>query len=503
MSSDHRVVVIGGGLAGLAAAIAAADDGWQVVLLESRPRLGGATHSFTRDFEGGKLVVDNGQHVFLRCCTAYREFLRRLGVEEDAYLQSKLDVPIADPITGKRARLKRDRLPAPLHLSRTLATYGVLSPVDRARAIWGALALKFVDREAASSDQKSFGDWLRAHGQNKATIERLFDIFTVATLNAHADEASFRLGAMVFQDGLLRDAGACDIGYSRVPLGDLHGAAAGRALAAAQADVRLRTRVRSIDRTDNEWRVHTDTETIVADAVVLATPHDVAADLLPRDLVGAEVADAPRRLASSPILNVHVVYDRVVLAAPFVAAIESPVQFVFDRTRASGLRGGGQYIAVSVSAADAWIDQPVARLRDVFVPELARVLPATRNAVIRDFFVTRERTATFRPAPGSGSYRLPTQTPADGLFLAGAWTDTGWPATMEGAVRSGVAAVEQLRQRRQLTQPRQLERPSGGSFGISSPQARLTRHDDGNELVSKSVRQRAARDGESAEEALA
>ena len=492
MSSDHRVIVVGGGLAGLAAAVKAADDGWQVTLIESRPRLGGATHSFTRDFEGGKLVVDNGQHVFLRCCTAYREFLRRLGVADDAFLQARLEVPIADPVTGNRARLKRDRLPAPLHLSRTLATYGVLSPLNRLRAIWGALALKFVDREAASSDQRSFGDWLRAHRQNRVTIERLFDIFTVATLNAHADEASLRLGAMVFQDGLLRDAGACDIGYSRVPLGELHGDAARRVLDSAGADIRLRTRVRAIDRAGHRWQVRTDDEVLDADAVVLATPHDVAAELLPRELVGAHVADAPRQLSTSPILNVHVVYDRTVLAEPFIAAVESPVQFVFDRTLASGLRDG-QYIAVSVSAADDWINRPVSELREVFIPELARVLPATRTAVIRDFFVTRERTATFRPAPGSAAYRLTTQTPAEGLFVAGAWTDTGWPATMEGAVRSGLAAAEQLRQLRQL------KRLSGGSFGISSPPERLTRHDDGNGLVGE----RAARAGESAEEALA
>jgi squalene-associated FAD-dependent desaturase len=483
MTAGHSVVVVGGGLAGLAAAIKAADDGWRVTLLESRPRLGGATHSFTRDFEDGALLVDNGQHVFLRCCTAYLDFLRRLDVEDDVFLQAKLDVPIVDPATGKRSRLKRDRLPAPLHLARSLASYAVLSPADRARAIWGALALKFVNREAASSDQASLGAWLRSHGQNTATVRRLFDVFTVATLNAHADDASLRLGSMVFQDGLLRDSGACDIGYSRAPLGELHGGAALRVLQAAGADVRLRARVRAIGRADGRWSVRTDDEVFGADAVVLATPHDVAADLLPPDLVGAEFANTPRRLSTSPILNVHVVYDRTVMAEPFVAAVESPVQFVFDRTQPSGLRDG-QYVAVSVSAADDWIDQPVARLRDVFVPELARVLPATRQAAIRDFFVTRERTATFRPSPASGSYRLPTQTPAAGLFLAGAWTDTGWPATMEGAVRSGMAAAARL---------------TGGSFGMSSPKRRLTGHDDGN----GSGKQRAGRENEPAEEALA
>ena len=490
-----HVVVIGGGLAGLAAAVTATDAGWQVTLLESRARLGGATHSFTRAFEGGELVVDNGQHVFLRCCTAYRAFLARLGVDADTYLQSRLDVPVVDPATGRRARLKRDRLPAPLHLARALAGYRVLSLAQRLQAIRGALALRRVDRAAASSDTQTFGEWLRAHHQDAETIERLFDVFTVATLNAPADQASLRLAAMVFQDGLLRHAAACDIGYSRVPLGALHGDAAHAALTAAGAGVRLHTRVRAIERGDARWLVRTDTDTFEADAVVLATPHDIAAALLPKALVGKGFAAAPAELDVSPILNVHVVYDRTVLTEPFVAAVGSPVQFVFDRTHASGL-ASGQYVAVSVSAAQAWIDEPVAKLREVFLAELGRVLPATRTAIVRDFFVTRERSATFRPVPGSAAHRLPTRTPAteSGLVLAGAWTDTGWPATMEGAVRSGVAAASVLAE---LCNP---ARPAGG---MGSTPSRLTRHDGSDRSHTHSTANERAGHVETAEEALA
>lgn len=483
-----RVVIVGGGLAGLTAAITAADDGSQVTVLEARPKLGGATHSFARAFEGGTLLVDNGQHVFLRCCTAYREFLRRLGVESDTYLQPRLDVPVVDPVTGQRARLKRDRLPAPLHLARSLATYRVLSPAQRARAIRGALALRGVDRAAASADAQTLGSWLRAHGQTAATIERLFDVFTVATLNAPADQASLRLGAMVFQDGLLRDAAACDIGYSRVPLSQLHGDAAASALAAAGADVQLHTKVRSLERAGDEWLVRTDDEGFQADAVVLATPHDVAAQLL-REPLGAQAADAAAKLGVSPIVNVHVVYDRVVMTEPFVAAVGSPAQFVFDRSAASGL-SSGQYVAVSVSAADAWIDQPVTALRAVFLPELARLLPAAAAAQVRDFFVTRERTATFRPIPGTAESRLPTTTAAPGLLLAGAWTDTGWPATMEGAVRSGVAAARALRDVRRITRPQP---------GMRSLRQRLTGHDGGNGIAGTTT----AKAAEATEEALA
>jgi hydroxysqualene dehydroxylase len=444
------VVVVGGGLAGLSAAVTAADAGWAVTLLESRPRLGGATHSFTRAFEDGEIVVDNGQHVFLRCCTAYREFIRRLGVEDQTFLQSRLDVPVIDPATGRISRLRRDRLPAPLHLSRALLTYRLLTPWQRIRAIVAMLKLDRVDRSAPSSDTQTFGSWLAAHGQSKQVLERLIDVFTVATLNAPSAQVSLTLGAMVFQDGLLRKADACDIGISRVPLGQLHGDAAAAVLANYDADIRLRTRVRAVTSAAGGWRVDTDEASIEADAVVLAVPHDVAADLLPT----GSIADPAvvRGLEVSPILNVHVIFDRVVLTEPFIAAVDSPAQFVFDRTKASGLRSG-QYVAVSVSAADAWIDQPVAALRDEFMPELLRVLPGARDAVVRDFFVTREREATFRPVPGSAARRLPTTTNAPGLVVAGAWTATGWPATMESAVRSGVAAAHALQEWRSAGVP--------------------------------------------------
>jgi squalene-associated FAD-dependent desaturase len=438
----RSVVVVGGGLSGLSAAVSAADAGWAVTLLEARARLGGATHSFTRAFDGDDLIVDNGQHVFLRCCTEYRAFLRRLGVEDQTSLQPRLDVPVVDPHTGRTARLRRDRLPAPLHLSRALLTYRLLSPLQRLRAIVAALALNRVDRDAPASDTQTFGAWLQAHGQSDQAIGRLFDVFTIATLNAPAAQVSLSLAAMVFQDGLLRDRAACDIGVATVPLGQLHGDAAAAALAAHGSDVRLHASVRTVAPLPGDrWRVDLDDTSIEADAVVLAVPHDVAADLLP---VGAIAdPDLPRGLGVAPIINVHVIFDRVVLTEPFVAAVGSPVQFVFDRTRPSGLRDG-QYVAVSVSAADGWIDEPVASIRDVFLPELRRVLPAARDAVVREFFVTREREATFRPVPGSAARRLSTTTALPGLFVAGAWSNTGWPATMEGAVRSGVAAARAM-----------------------------------------------------------
>ncbi|MBX6750363.1 MAG: FAD-dependent oxidoreductase [Micromonosporaceae bacterium] len=458
-----RVVVVGGGLAGITAALACADAGCSVTLLEAKPRLGGLTYSFRR----GDLNIDNGQHVFLRCCTAYRALLDRLGVSAQTVLQPRLDIPVVSSRDGRRARLRRNALPAPLHLARSLLAYRPLTVRARLRAARAVLALRGVDRTDPATDRRAFGDWLRAHGQDADTVEALWDLIGVATLNAHADDASLALAAMVFQVGLLEEAGAADLGWSRVPLGRLHGEAALARLAEAGVVVRTTTKVTRLERVGDGWRIATrrggpdvgrgagtgrDDATsgdairvdairgdVVADQVILAVPPAAAEALLPPGAVAAEPGWAAR-LGAAPIVNVHVVVSERVMAEPFLAVVGSPVQWVFDRTDAAGL-ASGQYLAVSVSAADPYIDAPVARLREVFWPELVRVVPDIATADLIDFFVTRERAATFRPAPGQAALRPPARTYAPGLFLAGAWTDTGWPATMEGAVRSGQAAA--------------------------------------------------------------
>jgi uncharacterized protein with NAD-binding domain and iron-sulfur cluster len=180
---------------------------------------------------------------------------------------------------------------------------------------------------------------------------------------------------------------------------------------------------------------------IDADAVVLAVPAGPAARLAG----GAGVEGAARweRLGTSPIVNVHVVYDRRVTRLPFAAALDSPVQWVFDKTRTSGLEAG-QYLAVSLSAADSYVDVPVAALRERFLPALEDLFPAAAGAHVTDFFVTRERRATFRQGPGCGALRPGAAASLPGLILAGSWTDTGWPDTMEGAVRSGRRAAQEL-----------------------------------------------------------
>ncbi|MDX3748572.1 hydroxysqualene dehydroxylase HpnE [Streptomyces sp. AK08-02] len=436
---EKSAVVVGGGLAGITAALSLADAGVRVTLLEGRPRLGGLAFSFQRD----GLTVDNGQHVYLRCCTAYRWFLDRIDGAELAPVQARLDVPVVDvakPAGRRLGRLRRDALPVPLHLGRSLATYPHLSLAERASVGRAALALKALDLADPALDAQNFGSWLAAHGQSERAVEALWDLVGVATLNAVAGDSSLGLAAMVFKTGLLSDPGAADIGWARVPLGELHDTLARKALDSAGVRTEVRTRVTSVRHNENgRWTVSVPGETLDVDAVVLAVAQREAHDLLPEGAL-----DAPERLleiGTAPILNVHVVYDRKVLNTPFVAALGSPVQWVFDRTEASGLGGEGQYLALSQSAVHDEIDEPVAALRERYLPELERLLPRARGAGVRDFFVTRERTATFAPTPGVGRLRPGARTNAPGLYLAGSWTATGWPATMESAVRSGVGAA--------------------------------------------------------------
>ncbi|MGW0629367.1 hydroxysqualene dehydroxylase HpnE [Streptomyces sp. NPDC002758] len=437
--TGRSAVVVGGGLAGITVALALADAGVRVTLLEGRPRLGGLAFSFQR----GELTVDNGQHVYLRCCTAYRWFLDRIEGTALAPLQDRLDVPVLDAMKpeGRRlGRLRRDPLPVPLHLGRSLATYPHLSLAERARVGRAALALQGLDLADPTLDSQDFGSWLAVHGQSARAVEALWDLVGVATLNAVAGDASLGLAAMVFKTGLLSDPGAADIGWARVPLGELHDRLARKALDSAGVRTEVRTRATSVSMNENgRWSVQVPGETLETDAVVLAVPQRETHDLLPDGAL-----DAPERLleiGTAPILNVHVVYDRQVLTKPFFAALGTPVQWVFDRTDASGLKDG-QYLALSQSAAQDDIDAPVAELRERYLPELERLLPASRDAEVRDFFVTRERTATFAPTPGVGRLRPGARTKSPGLYLAGAWTATGWPATMESAVRSGVSAAD-------------------------------------------------------------
>ncbi|HWB21645.1 MAG TPA: hydroxysqualene dehydroxylase HpnE [Gaiellaceae bacterium] len=430
--SSRRIAVVGGGLAGLAAALECADAGATVTLFESRSRLGGATFSVQRH----GYWLDNGQHVALRCCTAYRSFLRRLGVDHLLELQPRLRIPVLSP-DGPASTLERNSLPAPFHLTSTLLRYGHLSLRERLMASRAALALRSLDPTDPELDRQAFGHWLRAHGQSERAVAALWNLIALPTLNLSADDASLALAVKVFRTGLLDESDACDIGVPSVPLQQLHADPAAAALTSLGARIETSAAVRRIDRTDDGLKVHLRDTEEPADAVIVAVPHDSAAQLLPEGTLDPQALEG---LGASPIVNVHLHYDRPVLDQPFAAAVDSPVQWVFDRTAASGVEEG-QFICISISGADAEIGQPEEELRERYVGALARLLPAAGNAQLLDGFVTRQPRATFRGIPGTQVLRPGAHTSVEGLYVAGAWTDTGWPATMEGAVRSGVAAA--------------------------------------------------------------
>jgi squalene-associated FAD-dependent desaturase len=450
-----RVVVIGGGLAGITAAVALRDAGAEVTLLESRPRLGGAATSYAR----AGMMVDNGQHVFLRCCTSYTGLLARLGVTGSVAIQDRFDVTVLAP--DGPARLRRSALPSPLHLARALASYRLLSLAERARVGRAALAFRFADPASLTLDSQALGDWLSARGQGERARRRLWDLFIISALNIDGDQASTALAAKVIKTALLGRRDAADIGMATVPLGRLHADATAALLGRLGAQIRLGARATVVERLAGGGfmvrlgrgeRAGPETEdipdaadgdTILADGVVLAVPPEQAARLAATAGVGAGEAGAWATLGYSPIVNVHVIYDRQVTDLPFAAAVDSPVQWVFDKTRQAGV-ATGQYLAVSVSAADDLVDVPTAAIRELFVPALEQLFPSAASASIRDFFVTRERRATFRQGPGCGALRPGAGTPVPGLVLAGAWTATGWPDTMEGAVRSGHNAAREL-----------------------------------------------------------
>jgi hydroxysqualene dehydroxylase len=444
VSAARRVLVVGGGLAGITAALDCAQAGASVTLVEVRRRLGGAAYSFERD----GLQLDNGQHVFLRCCSAYRELLARLGSERLTRVQARLDIPVLAP--GRPpARLRRSALPAPLHLAGALARYPHLTPAQRIGAVRAALALTRLDPADAKLETQTLAEWLARHGQRPAAVAALWDLIALPTLNVGAAHASLALAAFVFQTGLLTSADAGDVGFHEGTLSQIIGEPAALALARAGVRVRLGWRAERVCRGDDALELHgrggrdgeTAREELSAEAVVVALPHTRAAALL-EPLLG-ERASALGALGSSPIVNVHVVYDRQVCEQAFAAGVATPVQYLFDRTRAAGVDGDCQYLAVSLSGAEREMAMSADALRERYLPALAALLPRAREARVEAFYISREHAATFRASPGVAALRPPPRTAIPGLVLAGAWTATGWPATLEGAVRSGHAAAAQ------------------------------------------------------------
>ncbi len=430
-----HVVVCGGGLAGIAAACEAALGGARVTLVERRPFLGGRAFSFT-DRDSGR-EIDNGQHVFLGCCPAYMSLLRMLGTLGHTTLQRRLDTPVRDR-EGRSGSLRAAPLPAPMHLGPGFAAYPLLSAREKAAALPALAALGAMRSGArARLDVRSFGDWLTDHGQGARAIARFWDLIVLPTCNDRSDRVSAALAAFVLRRGFLETARGSAIGWSRIGLTGLVDPATRRWLDARGGAV---VSGRGVVAVEPGAVTLSDGARLDADAVVIALPptrvREVAPEALPVD----------PGLGSSPIVNVHLWYDRPVMDEPFTAVVDSPAQWIFNRSAMAGGPGadGAHHLAVSISGARAEIDMPRAALADALRAEVEHLLPRARTAELVAHAVVKEPHATFAAAPGQAARRPGPQTPVPGVALAGAWTAGDWPATMEGAVRSGIRAARLL-----------------------------------------------------------
>lgn len=443
-----RVAVIGAGLAGLAAACELAALGHHVVVFEKRPWAGGKTYSFVDDETGAE--VDNGQHVFMRCTIAYRRFLRRLGSEGLAELQPRLAVPVL-AADGRAARLWADPLPPPVHLARAFLRYRHLSREEKlAVARLLAQVWRMSEGERLALHGQPFGEWLREHRQPAGAVERFWRFVVLPTLNCQPDEASTADALFVFREALLQANDAAGLGLPNVGLSRLHVEPAIAFLRARGGEVRLRSAVRRIEGDDAAGiAVRAGGRREPFDGVVVAVPHDAVGGLFPETLRHAPPLGELGAIASSPIVNVHLWFDRPILRARFVATLHPHLQWVFRRSPAGA---GEQHLVVSLSGAREEVEMSKTALQRRTLAAMEAVLPTTaRGAQPRRCVVVKEPAATFVPAPG---LRRPGPvTPLRNVVLAGAYVDTGWPATMESAVRSGMLAARLLHNRMRATPP--------------------------------------------------
>ena len=440
-SQAPHVTVIGGGLAGISAAADLADRGWRVTLLESRPRLGGAAYSFDRD----GAIADTGVHVVLRCYDAYLGLLRRMGVADLVPIQPRMCITVLRAGAMPSMLRRGGWGPAPAHLVPALMGYRELSIRERAAAARVALAARRLDPDEPRWDDVPLARWLRRHGQGQHGIEALWGLLCVAALNIDPAYAPTGLMARVWRTGLLDRIDSGDIGVPAAPLSQVHDAPARALLARLGVDCRIGCRATGIHRGAAGFTVHTRSGDVESDAVVCAVPHRHAATLVPDG--AAPGRGEWQHLGASPIVNVHLHLDRPVTGdalapAGFAAVLGSSLQWIFDRTSAAGLPG--QYLVSSVSAADEAIKRPAADLLARARSEMDALFPGASSARLIDGFVTREPHATFRQTTGSGRYRPAAATSWPGLVLAGSWTATGLPDTLEGAVRSGQRAAAAL-----------------------------------------------------------
>jgi squalene-associated FAD-dependent desaturase len=443
-SKQPTVAIAGGGLAGLAAACALADSGFRITLLERRPYLGGRASSY--EHPGTGEVVDNCQHVLFRVCTNLVEFYRRIGVEDK--IRWSDEMTFIEP-GGRASVMRASPLPAPLHTAPSFLRFPFLSAKDKVVISRAIVALTLTEQPDTG---QSFQQWLHQHGQTENAVQRFWKPILVSALSEDLDLVSISAAAQVVRESM-KSPVARHMGVPTVPLTELYNAAGGY-LRARGGDIRFRSSLETFSPSPSQVRIrvsaNNDAEETF-DYLVLALPFDGLERVLPQRPEAAALRDQLTHFDTSPITGIHLWFDRQISDLDHAVLLDRTIQWMFHKSRLLATRGGpakgdrsGSYIELVVSASKSLIDKSRTEIVDLALKEVREFFPAARPANLVKSTVIKEVHATYSPRPGIDTFRPPQVTAWPRVLLAGDWTASGWPATMEGAVRSGYLAAEAL-----------------------------------------------------------
>lgn len=436
------VLIVGAGVAGLAAAVALGSAGARVTLLERKPYVGGRAYSYLHPALNE--VIDS-QHVLLGCCTNLVDLCKLAGADRHIRWYDRIPFLEAahDGETAQVSEIGPEDLPAPAHSMMSFLRAPMLSVADKARIARGLMQFM---RGVPADDGEAFSEWLRRTGQSERAIRHFWEPIVVSTLNDTFDRCSTKYAAQVFYESLLKSAEGGRLGIPAQPLSEFYDAVAG--LAQRQGtDLRLRCSVERIERRDGMWEVAAaDGAQFAAPALLLALPFEQAAKLLAavdsNDAGIARVLEGVQQFRHAPITTIHLWFDREITQMEHAALLDTRIQWMFNKSRIRRMPGSEQYLELVISASFEELQQSREEILRRAIEELARFFPAMRSARIIRSGVLKEARATFSVTPGLDEVRPAADACGDGLFLAGDWTRTGWPSTMEGGVRSGRLAAE-------------------------------------------------------------
>jgi squalene-associated FAD-dependent desaturase len=428
------VAVVGGGLAGLAAGCALAESGFHVTVFERRPFLGGRASSY--EHPGTGEVVDNCQHVLFKLCTNLLDFYRRIGIENKIRWFDRMT--FIEP-GGRQSPLASTSLPAPLHAMPAFMKFKFLSLRDK---IALASALNTLITHIPKDDGDSFQDWLHKHHQTSAAIERFWKPILVSALSEDLERISVPYAAQVVRESM-KSRQARVMGVPMVPLTDLYNAAR-HYIVARGGEVRFRSNVQSFLPTGPGVRLKLQDSEEQFDYAVFAVPFDSLAKLLPESSESEDLREKLSHFETAPITGVHLWFNRKISDLPHAVLLGRTIQWMFHKSKLLDKNANASYIELVISSSKSLLNQPRQEIIDLALKEVREFFPAARDAELVKATVIKEVNATFSPTPGIDQHRPSQSTVWPRVFLAGDWTATGWPATMEGAVRSGYLAAEAI-----------------------------------------------------------